>query len=154
MRSLIDRLFDVHPSDYDEMRDYLNDNDFSECADCDSWEHNDSLRQPTAAMMRCAATCINNCYTWSNYCDNHVHRDYSARAIDQYGDEVTIHENDSDFHYDDNSGQYRHDEYGIVPVDRVLSQHQAAWLRVRASPTGSSAMIGFIGVELEIEMSL
>ena len=42
MRSLIERLFDVQPNDYDEMRAYLNDNGFSECADCESWEHNDT----------------------------------------------------------------------------------------------------------------
>lgn len=151
MRSLIERLFDVQPNDYDEMREYLHDNGFSECADCDSWEHNDSLRSTYDSDDDVCRSCINNNYTWSDYYDNHVHRDYATRAVDQYGDEVTIHENDCDFHYDDNSGQYRHNEYEYR-AELIASYHstkrhgfkyiESDWVKRNDR---------FIGVELEIE---
>ena len=151
VRSILDTMLGVGTDDHDDMTDYLEENGYALCPDCDEWEIDDHRRTAYNQDEGVCRTCINNEYVYSGYYDDYIYASSSANAIDQYGDDVTIHEDDREFVWDDNMDRYRHRDYEhraeLIGSYHSTKRHgfkfiESDWVKRNDR---------FIGVELEIE---
>lgn len=151
VRSILDSLLSLGTNDHDEMTDHLECNGYTMCQDCGDWELEDALRTPYNHDEGVCRSCLNSDYVYSDYYDDYIYRGAAVTAIDRYGDEVTIHENDEEFMYDDNMDRHRHRDYEYR-AELIASYHstkrhgfkfiESDWVKRNDR---------FIGVELEIE---
>lgn len=141
-------------NDWCDIEDLLRDNEYVQCADCSDWEYDDNTVVPYNGYEQVCRNCIDNNYVWSSYYDAHVYGECSAEAIDRDGDNITIHNEDDDFHYDDDEGMYVHCDYSSRT--RLIRGYHTAKKNddYRLIPSDFTRRTNrFMGVELEVEVA-
>jgi hypothetical protein len=141
-------------SDWYDIEELLRSNEYIQCADCSDWEYEDNTVVPYNGYDSVCRNCIDRSYVWSSYYDAHVYCEHSADALDRDGDTVTIHNEDDDFHYDDNEDMYVHCDYS--PRNKLIRGYHTAKknddYRLIASDF-TRRTNRFMGVELEVEVA-
>lgn len=95
--------------------------------------------------------CLNDDFTYSDYEGEYLHNDSCRTALDRYGNEVTIHQENESFSYNDELDCYVHDEYeehaGYIAdyhsSKRRIEFVDSDWTRINSR---------YLGVELEVEV--
>jgi hypothetical protein len=141
-------------NDRDEVEEVLQSNGYHVCADCCDYAHEDLLRTPYDTNDNVCESCISNNYRYSEHYSEYVYTDSGRWALDRDGDEVYIHEDDDDFHWDDDEDAYIHYEYEGRKPQLLGSYHNRS--RVGNQPFLHSVWTQrndrFMGVELEVEV--
>jgi len=138
-------------TDWDDIEHYLYRHvGLRKCDECGEWELNTHTRTTWGSDDRVCRDCIDNNYRWSDRYDDYVHEEYVREAIDQNGRSCIIHEDDDDFHYDEDEETYVHIDYS--PGSRLIGTYHSSKGHQRPiiSPW-TKARRRFIGVELEVE---
>lgn len=96
--------------------------------------------------------CKDSDYEYSSYYDQYVNSSYACQALDEYGDSVTIHEDDDNFHWDDEEDCRVHYNYGGSSGELLGDYHDS---KRHQHPISSDWTLAngnrYFGVELEIE---
>lgn len=142
----LDRFDDSYDISYWMRTEY----DIFECSDCDDWEY-DSKSCRTYSDDYVCRECAEDHYNWSGYYDAYIHTNYSCTALDRNGNEVTVHEDDDDFEWNDDEDMRVHVDYN--PTPKILGGYHASKYRQHPIPDEwSSARSRWLGVELECEV--
>lgn len=146
LNHFISRLEDLSGYEQIDLSDY----GISMCPDCESWEYEDELAQTYHDESVCRS-CISANYEWSSYYDQYVHNHSAREALDRQGREVTIHEDDTNFSWDEDRDCYIHDEYN--PRPDVFGSYHESKRHQRPKPNAWSKRHNdiYFGIELEVE---
>lgn len=145
---------EIDCGDSDEVIEWLRDElDLFRCPDCDMWEFNDCSSNTYSEDDVCR-DCLEENYIWLDRYDTYVHRDSVVRALDENGDEVSIHENDSDFAWNEGAGMRVHYDYEYEPPEpEVIGSYHSSKSRIRFQRDDwTKEHKRFLGVELEVEL--
>jgi hypothetical protein len=141
-------------NDRDEVEEILQSNGYHSCSDCCNYAHEDLMRTPYDSTDNVCDSCIDNNYRYSEHYSEYVYTDSGRWALDRDGDEVYVHEDDDDFHWDDDEDAYIHYEYEGRKPQLLGSYHNRS--RVGKQPFLHSVWTQrndrFMGVELEVEV--
>ena len=138
--------------DGNEVHDHLIDCDVVfVCNDCERYEFTNEAQYP--ADERVCRICAEENYTWSDYEDCYIHNDYATNALDEDGNEVTIHNDNCDFVWDDDEDMYVHREYGGSAPKIIRGYHSSkgSFSPIRSEWTKINKHC-FMGAELEVEV--
>lgn len=141
-------------SDDNDVIDYLNEHEFTECSDCNEWMHEHYSHRTYRDEYVCRP-CIEHSYSYSPYHDCYVHDEDSCGAIDRHGDEITIHRDAVDgrnFEWDDDEDCYVHVDY--QRRSNVLRRYHSAKSNhdYQVVPSAwAEQNKRFYGIELEVE---
>ena len=139
--------------DAEDCMNVIND-DFFQCEDCGSWE-SDSFQQLPYGNSHddyVCRNCIENNYSYSSYYDRYVYNDATRSAIDRYGNDCTVHEDDDNFTWDEEQDCYVHDEYN--PAVRLLGSYHSHKNQFHPIDSDWVKMHNrYFGVELEVEVA-
>lgn len=125
--------------------------DISYCEGCDEWEFTDHMSGTYDDVDRCRS-CIEHNWYWSEYHDTYVHTENARRALDRFGDEVWVHEDSDDFHYDEERDMYVHNSFE-PPEPPILGSYHSSKSHQRPIPDDWSTQLHrWLGVELEVEV--
>jgi hypothetical protein len=154
-RSMLANAIHNHSyNDSDEVEAQLESNGYHSCVDCCDWTHEDNLVTPYDTSDQVCNSCIENNYRYSEHYGEYVHTDSGRWALDRDGDEVFIHEDDDNFHWDDDEDTYVHDYFEGRKPQLLGSYHNRS--RVGKQPFIHSDWTNqndrFMGVELEVEV--
>ena len=155
-RSMLANAIHGHAEhDRDEVEELLQTNGFHSCSDCYDWTHEDNLQTPyNCDNDNVCNSCIENNYRYSEHYGQYVYTDSGRWALDRDGDEVFIHEDDDDFHWDDDEDTYVHDYFEGRKPQLLGTYHNRS--RVGKQPLMHSVWTKrndrFMGVELEVEV--
>lgn len=153
LRRLI-RLIENSVQDSSDAVDWLRDElDLFTCDDCGEWEFNDYGTSTYSEDCVCRS-CIEENYQYLGRYDRYVYSDSIVRALDENGDEVSIHENDSDFAWNEEAGMRVHYDYEYEPPEpQVIGSYHSSKHQIRFQRDDwTSKHSRFLGVELEVEM--
>lgn len=139
--------------DWDEIYERLNDKyGIVRCDDCGQWELGDNARctwdDDSANICR---HCIDNSYTYSSRYDAFIYCDHAQDALDENGRRCTIHEDDDEFHYDEDEGTYVHQEYEPA-INLIGNYHSSKGSHRLQKSEWTKMKQRYLGVELEVEV--
>lgn len=139
-------------NDWDAIEELLKDSlDVVSCDDCDKLEYNDSTQHTYQDSYVCRE-CMEEDYRYSDHYDVYIRTDDSRWALDKEGCEVLIHEDDDNFHWDDDLDRYVHHDYE-APERSVIGNYHSSknYHRPQNSPW-TKLKKRYLGVELEVEI--
>jgi len=138
--------------DQEECLEIINE-DFFVCNDCNNWEANEAGRLPWGNDYdNICRVCIDNNYTFSSYYDQYVYSDSARDALDRHGNDVTIHEDDDNFNWDDENDCYIHCDYN--PAGRLLGSYHSHKNQFTPIISDWTKLHNrYFGVELEVEVA-
>lgn len=120
------------------------------CEDCDEWFLIEHL---TAINDRYVCDgCREENYRYSEYLSEWVHADDITYAIDHYGNEVILNNEDipDDFSYNEDNGRYEHDDYEDRSIIGEYHSNRHGYYLVHSDWSRKNKR--FFGVELEVEV--
>lgn len=138
--------------DEDDILEWLTDElDLFACADCGELEFNDCSNSTYSEEYVCR-NCTDENYVWLDRYGTYVYRDSVVRALDADGDEVSVHESDNDFYWNDDVNARVHCDYE-PPEPQVIGSYHSSKHQIRFQRDDwTSKHSRFLGVELEVEM--
>lgn len=154
LRQLI-RWIELSCEDNVEVIDWMQDElNLVRCEDCEEWEFDDFTSTTYGDACVCRE-CIDESYTYLDRYEAYVHVDSIVRAIDEDGDEVSIHGNDDDFSWNEEAGMRVHYNYNYEPPEpEVIGSYHSSKSRIRLQRDDwTKEHKRFLGVELEVEMA-
>lgn len=139
--------------DWQNIRYYLEEEYYlTQCDDCGGWEiSSHATGHYDNEDDRICRECIYNNYVYVDRYDIYVHSDRTRAAIDEYGNSITVHEDDDDFCWDDDLDEYVHHNYdqsvrligGYHTSKGSQRPQQSEWTKMKKR---------YLGVELEVEV--
>lgn len=140
--------------DFDDIVEHLEEHyGIVRCDDCGEWELSSQARahytNDDATICR---RCIENEYTYSSRYGSYVYGHEARDAIDQNGNSCVIHEDDDDFHYNDDEDRWQHVDYS--PSARIIGTYHSSKSQQRPQVSAWTKLKGrYLGVELEVEIN-
>jgi len=119
-----------------------------QCGECDQLTMNEDGYDVGHRNGEICVYCRDDRYTWSDYEDGYISNDDLACAIDRYGNEIFIHQDNVEFHWCDEREMYVHDDY----EESVIRDYHSSKDRITFNHDEWTEKYGrHMGVELEVE---
>lgn len=139
--------------DEDVCRDWMIDQfDLEKCPDCNTWEYSDKMASTWGDESVCRI-CIDNNYRYSDYEDCYIHTEAIREALDEDGNNCLVHEDNDNFHWDDDADTYVHEDYEPPEPESIGSYHSSKNYQRPIQDAWSLSKQRWFGIELEVEMN-
>jgi len=120
-----------------------------ECSDCGKLELNDEICWVSDTPI--CRDCICDNYTWSEYLDEYIYSEYAVTALDENGDEVTIHSDSYDFRWSDEQDCYVHRNYQCSSLLHGYHSSKGNFRPINSEWIKTHGPF-YMGCELEVEV--
>lgn len=122
-----------------------------QCPECEKWEYTAKMSETYDDTNVCRR-CIEYNYHFSEHYQRYVYNENGRWALMPGGGEEFVHEDDDDFHYDDDADRYVHNDW-VPPEPPIIGTYHSSKNYHRIQTDSWSAMKHrWFGVELEVEI--